>query len=268
MTEASIFQSGTIVNTRNSSGGAWSMGDGVVAGDQLRVCAADIPNNDDGPTFTSGVHELPAATADTWSDGDDLFWDSGSEYLTTTAGSVYAGKAVGDKSAGSTSQSVLLCPGGGVPPSDSIGTAQIEDDAIGADQLDQIVTGAHVDDIADGGQSVPFVIQKTFGDADGDVTIYNTNAPFKFRIIDAWVENRAANGANANTVQVCADTGGADAITDAMSLNGVADEAIVRAGSVDDTTGIVAANGSLYLDVVKAGGAMGGNVYILAVRVA
>jgi len=135
--------------------------------------------------------------------------------------------------------------------------------------LGQAIDGTTPKDVADGGHAVPLVIQKTFGDmATGDVEIYNENAPFKFRVIDAWVENRAANGANANSVQVCAAAAGASTITDAMSLNNVADTDIVRAGEVDDSDGTIAAGGSLYLRVTKAGGTMGGNVYILAVRVA
>jgi len=135
--------------------------------------------------------------------------------------------------------------------------------------LGQAIDGTTPKDVADAGHGVPFVIQKTFTDAaTGDVTIYDSAAPFKFRVIDAWVENRAANGANANSIQVCAAAAGSNPITDAMSLNNVADNDIVRAAEVYDGDGTVAAGGSLYLRQTKAGGTMGGNVYLLCVRVA
>lgn len=129
--------------------------------------------------------------------------------------------------------------------------------------------GAITPDVADGANGIPIIIQKTFPDgATGDVEIYNANAPFKFRVINAWVENRAANGANANTVQVCAAASGASPITDAMSLNNKADKDVVRCATLDDSTGTISANGSLYLRVTRAGGAVGGNVYIEVLRVA
>lgn len=114
----------------------------------------------------------------------------------------------------------------------------------------------------------PFVLTAAFADgATGDVAVYSSNAPFKFRIIDAWVENDAANGSNANTIRVCAAAAGADGITDAMSLEDKAAKAIVRAGEIDKAKAEVDAGGSLFLRRTRAGGTMGGLVRILAVKI-
>ncbi|HRU04322.1 MAG TPA: DUF2190 family protein [Candidatus Brocadiia bacterium] len=151
----------------------------------------------------------------------------------------------------------------------AVETGMIANGAVDGSKLaSSSITGAHPADVADGGHAIPFIIQKSFGDSAGDVVIYNGNAPFKFRVFDAQVENLGANGANANTVQVCAGASGTNAITDAMSLNNKADTDIVRALNVDDSEGTIPANGSLYINVVKAGGTMGGVVRIHCLRIA
>jgi len=149
------------------------------------------------------------------------------------------------------------------------GAVTIAADAVdGTMVADDCLAGTHQAVVGDGGQGIPVIITKSWTDAaTGDVEIYNANAPFKFRVIDAWLENQGANGANANSIQVCAAAAGANAITDAMSLNNKADTEIVRAASVDDSEGTVAASGSLYLRQVKAGGTMAGKAYIMAIRV-
>jgi hypothetical protein len=127
--------------------------------------------------------------------------------------------------------------------------------------------GSYPANLASGGNSVPFIIRNDFADgATGDTAIYAAAAPFKFRVIDAWFENKGANGANANTVQLCAAAAGASPITDAMSTNALADKGIVRMATLDDATALVALGGDLYIRRTRAAGVLTGTLWILAVR--
>lgn len=117
--------------------------------------------------------------------------------------------------------------------------------------------------------SMDFIVSVVMADgADGDVQVFNANAPYKFQIIDAWVQSTGNNGANANTVQLCAEAAGGTPITDAISMNAKTTGMIVRAGTISVTDGIVLANGSLYVRRVRAGGVASANVYIRCIRVA
>lgn len=111
---------------------------------------------------------------------------------------------------------------------------------------------------------VLFVLRADWPDAAGDVLVLDANAPFAFRVVDAWAENQANNGVNANSVQVCKSGAGADPITDDMDMNSVADLTTVKATTLDDAM-TIAQGGSLYLRVTKAGGTMGGTVFCLCV---
>lgn len=381
-------QDGAVIQTKNETGGALVQGDVIVKTDSVRILMEDLANNATGPCWARGVHTLASKSADTWNDGQNIYWDDTADNLTnTSSGNTFAGSAVGDKAALETSNKVLLQAGAAATlATDAVSTPKILDDAVTNDKLANmtrgtvkvggaanaptdldaktdtqilvgdgtdiasvavsgdatmtnagvltvaadaisnaklanitrgsvkvggaadaptdlvaktdgqilvgdgtdiasvavsgdisltnagvtavgaVLDGGNLANIADGEHGLPFVIQKTFPDSDGDVTIYNSNAPFKFRILDVWVENRAENGANANTVQVNAATGGASTITDVMSLNGKVDTDIIRAINIDDSDGLIAANGSLYIDVTKVAGTMGGNVNILAIR--
>ena len=80
--------------------------------------------------------------------------------------------------------------------------------------------------------------------------------PFKGELIDAYVKKIiAAGGSFANTIQVKTALGAA-VITDAMSLNGVAQGGIVRAANISDTAGaaVVNATGAFRVTQTKAGG--------------
>lgn len=124
---------------------------------------------------------------------------------------------------------------------------------------------AHRRVLVDGGYSYPMLLSQSFADSAGDVD--DLVAPCKLQILDAWIENQAANGANANTVQVCAAASGASAVTDAISLNAKVDTDVVRAAKVNDANAVFAAAAPIYLNVTKAGGTMGGVVRLLAVPV-
>jgi len=97
----------------------------------------------------------------------------------------------------------------------------------------------------------------------------NITLTHKTQVIDAWVVKTAAGAGNAgaSTVQVLS-TG--DAITDAMVIRNVADQAIVRAGTINDANHAIAAGGVLRVTRTKA--EAGDNnaciVYVLGIRVA
>lgn len=93
-------------------------------------------------------------------------------------------------------------------------------------------------------------------DAAGDVDIVLKS---KFQLTEVLLRKvGGATGAFANTIQV---KNLATAITEAVSINGAADNALLRATSVDDATDTVAAGGTLRFTTVKAGG----NAQVLAI---
>lgn len=101
--------------------------------------------------------------------------------------------------------------------------------------------------VADGaGLSGLLVIHGTFaaggGGAPDDVTLYSANAPFKFRIIDAWVH--VSTLVALATVQLRSASGGAgSALSDAFvgSALGISRNLLLQ------TTSTVALAGSLFL---------------------
>lgn len=110
---------------------------------------------------------------------------------------------------------------------------------------------------AEGG--IPILFRITTTTAAGT---FDTLVKDKIRVIDAWaVKTTAAGGAGAViTVQ-----NGATAITDAMDAN-IADQAIVRAGTINDAQHDVAAAGTLRV-VTASGTDHAAEVYVLAIRV-
>ena len=86
----------------------------------------------------------------------------------------------------------------------------------------------------------------------------------KIEVIDAVVQKRDADaGANANTVTV---KNGANAITDAMSLNNKTDKSLVRAGTIDDANSTIDAGGNLRITQTKAGGDAAFFITIYAIK--
>lgn len=97
--------------------------------------------------------------------------------------------------------------------------------------------------------------------ATGDVDVVLT---YKSRVIDVTVVKTGANAGAANTITV---KNGANAITDAISIN-VNDGIIARAGSIDDTHHEIAAGGTLRITRTRAGGNAECIVYVKTLRVA
>lgn len=129
---------------------------------------------------------------------------------------------------------------------------------------DATLNGAKVAAVADANVigGVPVLHRIDVADAaTGDVDVTLT---YKTRVVEAWAVKTGANGGAANTIQV---KNGANAITDAMSIN-INDTLIVRAASIDDAQHEIAAGGTLRVTRTKAGGNAACTVYVLGVRVA
>ena len=297
MVQAVYYQKGNDIDY--TPVGAVSAGDVVVIGDMIAVATKDIAAGALGAVTVDGAFAFEREQATAFTAGAEVYWDENG----TPEGGTATGAAVDTSDSGANefigfalaaaadSASVLRvyvslkngyardtiamgdlsdC-GDGAPTS---GDLLIGDgNSWEAEPVSGLVTLGLTGAVglpaqADASLGLPILIQKTFADAaTGDIAIYTADAPIKFRIIDVWLENRTANGANANTIQVCASAAGADAITDALALTGKVDTDVVRAATIVDSTGTIAASGSLYLRQTKAGGTMGGNVYILAIPV-
>lgn len=130
-------------------------------------------------------------------------------------------------------------------------------DKRGTELFTQAITGGNCADYgSSGGVSVIFKAALTAGST---VQIHNANAPYKYRILDAW---SVARSADAGTWKL---TNGASDITDAVAVTAT-DKTIDRAGTIDDAYYEIAANGSL--SVVGDGSLADVEVYVLAMRVA
>ena len=105
--------------------------------------------------------------------------------------------------------------------------------------------------------AVPFILTATLV-AGNTVQIHNADAPFKYRILDAW---SIAQSADAGTWKL---TDGINDITDVVAVTAT-DKTIDRAGTIDDAEHEVAASGSL--SVVGDGSLSDVLVYIQCVRV-
>lgn len=86
--------------------------------------------------------------------------------------------------------------------------------------------------------AIPVIFKFVIGNAAGDTDIILTH---KTRVIDAWAVKTTAAGGAGDTVTV---KNGATAITNAIVVN-VADQTVVRAGTIDDAQHVVNAGGTL-----------------------
>lgn len=88
---------------------ALSAGDGALVGDTFGVALEDALIGADVVLIRMGRHDLAAASGDTWTAGDRLFWDDSAKNVTTTAGGNRAiGVAAADKTGGVTVAPVVL----------------------------------------------------------------------------------------------------------------------------------------------------------------
>lgn len=83
----------------------------IGTGNRFGVAITTIANGATGALDASGIHELAANSADTWADGDILYWDAADDNLTDDADSgtnKQIGYAVGAKDSSVTVAEVLL----------------------------------------------------------------------------------------------------------------------------------------------------------------
>jgi predicted RecA/RadA family phage recombinase len=88
-----------------SAAAAYTPGEVLVVGERIGVVSGSKPIaiGDDYTLLISGTFEIDAASADSWSDGDILYWDATGNELTDTASShKSAGIAAADKAAAAT----------------------------------------------------------------------------------------------------------------------------------------------------------------------
>lgn len=132
---------------------------------------------------------------------------------------------------------------------------------IGADA----VTGAKLGNLAEGdlqfGPAALLVFDIPDG-ATGNVDFVNTE---KFAVVDAFVINNGASGANANTIQVDNGTGGTH-ITDAISINNKVAGDIVRAANLINRT--INAGSTIRVVRTRAGGVAAAKVVLLGYPIA
>lgn len=87
------YKSGDILDYANS-GSAIAVSDIVVIGDLVGMALAAIAASATGPVLVRGVVQVVKATSQTWTQGQTVYYDSGSANFTTTAtGNVRAGVA-------------------------------------------------------------------------------------------------------------------------------------------------------------------------------
>jgi len=218
-------------------------------GKGISLLLRDTESGDEGAFSIQNAYEFPREQDTAFTVGQDAWLDTSA----TPEGGAATGAAVDND-------------GGGHFPYLGRVIEAAADDAATTTVKIKIEKPAEQSKAVLGGAGNLLVIQQDFTDADGDVSVFGTSgAPRALRVIDFICENQAANGANANTVQLCAAAAGASAISDALALNGKVDTDIVRAANIDDANASVAAGGALYIDVTKVGGTMGGRCTIYAV---
>lgn len=190
--------------------------------------------------------------------GDRLYYVDAGDRLENNSAGYFYGFALGTVGVGATTNIRVLhvpSPGSGAVGAGAIAAANIANAILNGVKVavaaNANTTGAlgvlHRIDIADA--------------ATGDVDVVLDH---KTRVIDAWCVKTGGAGGAANTIQV---KNGANALTDAMSIN-IADQAIARAGSIDDAQHEIAAGGTLRVTRTKAGGNAACTVYVLGLRVA
>lgn len=129
---------------------------------------------------------------------------------------------------------------------------------INADELDPVAAPS-TGDASDSVYNLPFIVQVNISNQGAAVNVYNSNAPFKFKVLDVWSVNKSADGGtwklDNGTNDLCS------AVTVAAS-----DTDVDRIADLDDAYATIAANGSLRV-VPDAGGALDCDIYVMAVRV-
>lgn len=233
---------GNVIPWKNNSGVTKNLFDPVFVGSRFGILAqganpidTTLANAATGDVYVDGVWRLPAVTTDTGVEGQACFWDTVAAKITTNP---------------------VQTPTANVAPgliyAGRLARIKVNGDTIAAVKINDTVDSVEL--------NVSFPDQAT-----ADITITNPY-PFALRLIDALIENQAANGANANTIQVCAAAAGGSPISDAMSLNGIAANVLVRAAQVQTANASIVALTNFFIRQTKAGGTMGGVVRMRFIR--
>lgn len=125
-----------------------------------------------------------------------------------------------------------------------------------ADELDSVAPGIGI-------YGVPFLYVQDITDVALAGENIETNAPFKFRVIDAWSQETSANGGTWTLHKGSIGAVG-NAITDTVTATGDTD--VVHCGEIITAERDIAGSGSMVL-IGDAGGALDITIYILCVRV-
>lgn len=127
------------------------------------------------------------------------------------------------------------------------------------------IAGRSVDDVANANIVGGIPVVHRIDIADGTTADIDTVLEHKTRVIDVHLVKTGGAGGASDTIQA---KNGSNAITNAMSIN-VADQTVVRAGTIDDAQHEIAAGGTLRITRTKASAAnVACTVYVLGLRVA
>jgi predicted RecA/RadA family phage recombinase len=101
MAIAQFKQNGRTIDYANSSGSTIDYGEVTVINDFIGIAGEDILNGATGSMHLEGVFEIPAASGDTFSAGDPVYWNASTEQITATPGTnAYAGIVTQEKTSG------------------------------------------------------------------------------------------------------------------------------------------------------------------------
>lgn len=130
---------------------------------------------------------------------------------------------------------------------------------------DGVIGGAEIANIADStAGAVSITPEGIIAVSFADVASNNVDLvmPFKAEVFAFTAQKRAGAGGAANTLRLFNLT---DAITNALDMN-VADQTIVRAGTIDDAFSTVAAGGTLRFAMVKSAGNAAALAYAAVIK--
>ncbi len=137
------------------------------------------------------------------------------------------------------------------------GTEAINSSGEAVDIVDDIVSGEHVANQANGTGGLPVIFAASLTSGN-TVAIHNNSAPFKYRIIDAWSIATSGDGGSWKL------TDGTNDITDTVTVTAT-DKTMNRVGQIDDAYHEIADSGTL--QVVGDGSNADVIVYATAIRV-
>ena len=127
---------------------------------------------------------------------------------------------------------------------------------VNANELDPITMGAST-------YGVDFTLTYNLSNQAAAVNIFSSNAPFKFRVVDAWSVATSADGGTWKLNNGAAGAG--TDITDVVTVAG-SDKDIDRVTTLDDAAWDIAASGSLSV-VPDGGGVLDCMIFVKCVRV-